>query len=460
VVRGRLRIRARGAQSEAADCASATRPTRGEQRTILLGFATLAAIMAAHAVRETARDALFLASVPATELPYAYLAIAGLSWAALRLHGRLFADARDKRRLLAITLAMVGAVDVAFFRVVDRHGGAELFALYVWSGVAAKVVTVQLWLLVDEAVTLERAPRIFGSVAAGGAAGAMLGSLCASALVCVAPAHDLLLLAATFSFASAGMPLFFAAARGGEALRKHNAPPQRSAAYSEGHRLYVRRLFGLVMVSTLALTAIDYVFKAELARALPSAALGPFFAWFYAGVNGAALLVQLVLSGWLLRAFGVRRALATVPGLLLFLVMGFACAPGLLAVLFLKSADGAMRHSLHRTGMEVLHLPLSSGARSRSKGFIDALGQRMGQALASVGVLVATRFGLGPVEIAWGAAAFVAVWLIDLGMPFRPRPWPFDRDARGLFAMEGVDSSWPDSKRSTSGPSRSLASRR
>jgi AAA family ATP:ADP antiporter len=188
------------------------------------------------------------------------------------------------------------------------------------------------------------------------------------------------------------------------------------------------------VVSTLAFTAIDYVFKAELSAALPPAALGPFFAWFYAGVNAAALLVQLLLSGRVLRAFGVHRALAAMPGLLLGLVVGFACAPGLLAVLLVKSADGAMRHSLHRTGMEVLHLPLSPETRARFKGLVDGLGQRGGQVLASVGILVATRLGLGPAEIAWAIAALVALWLFELGALFALPP--FDRSSGSSSATE------------------------
>jgi hypothetical protein len=445
-----------------------------ERRTALVGFATLTVLMASHAVRETARDALFLASVPATELPYAYLAIAALSAALLgwRDRRRRFAFGGERRRQLGGTLAAVGAIDVAFFCVVDRHATAELFALYVFSGVAVTVVTVQLWLLLDEAVTLERAPRIFGSVAAGGAFGAMLGSLLASGLVCVAPARALLLLAGALSLAASGLPFLL----GGPRATPSVAPAQRDAFDDPFDELlrparlddagleaspektpYVRRLFGLVVVSTLALTAIDYVFKVELAATLPPEALGAFFAWFYAGLNAAALVVQLVLSGPLLRRLGVRRALATLPGLLLVAIVGFACAPGLVPVVLLKSADGVMRHSLHRTGMEVLHLPLAADVRSRSKGLIDGLGQRGGQALASVGVLAATRLGLAPTDMAWAIAALVALWLLQLAGE-APRMGVFVSDG-GLAAKAGGSRAWSVFRKYGWGPSRSPASR-
>ncbi len=476
-MRGRTRNRSTGSRREGSRGPPPLAPD--ERRTALVGFATLTVLMASHAVRETARDALFLASVPATELPYAYLAVAGLSALLLRRrdHHRRSGCTRDARLRLGGTLAAVGAIDVAFFCVVDRHATTELFALYVFSGVAVTVITVQLWLLLDEAVTIERAPRIFGSVAAGGALGAMLGSLLASGLVCVAPPRALLLLAGALSLTASGLPFLM------NRSRHPSERPEQSVALSPRDPLdetspYVRRLFGLVVVSTLAFTAIDYVFKAELAATLPPEALGPFFAWFYAGLNAAALAVQLALVGRLLRRLGVHRALATLPGLLLVGIVAFACAPGLVPVVLLKSADGAMRHSLHRTGMEVLHLncsvPLSAHRRSRSKGLIDGLGQRGGQALASVGVLVATRLGLALTDIAWATAGLVALWLVQaqlcagatrpmqLRRPVRlageaPRMGVFLSD-RGLSAPSGGFRSWSGFRKYGWGPSRSPTS--
>ena len=47
-----------------------------ERRDVWTAFAALFMLIASHSVLETARDALFLAKVPATRLPWAYLALA------------------------------------------------------------------------------------------------------------------------------------------------------------------------------------------------------------------------------------------------------------------------------------------------------------------------------------------------------------------------------------------------
>ena len=63
--------------------------------------------------------------------------------------------------------------------------------------------------------------------------------------------------------------------------------------------------------------------------------------------------------------------------------LGVALGGGLAAALLMKGADGTLRYSVHRTGTELLYVPLPDGLRSRAKPFLDVVGQRGGQALAS-----------------------------------------------------------------------------
>ena len=50
-----------------------------DRRPLIIAFVVLATITGAHAVHETARDTLFLTNLPATALPWAYIAIAVVS---------------------------------------------------------------------------------------------------------------------------------------------------------------------------------------------------------------------------------------------------------------------------------------------------------------------------------------------------------------------------------------------
>ncbi|PYQ20673.1 MAG: hypothetical protein DMF79_09840, partial [Acidobacteria bacterium] len=50
-----------------------------ERRGAVAAFLTIFGILAAHTLLETARDALFLARLPASRLPWVYLIIAGVA---------------------------------------------------------------------------------------------------------------------------------------------------------------------------------------------------------------------------------------------------------------------------------------------------------------------------------------------------------------------------------------------
>src|SRR6185295_15536935 len=110
-------------------------------------------------------------------------------------------------------------------------------------------------------------------------------------------------------------------------------------------------------------------------------------------------LAQLTVTNWLFRALGLHRALWALPAFLFLGAAGVALGGGLLAALLLKAADGSMRNSVHRTGSELLYVPLPDALRSRAKPFIDLVGQRGGQALASLLILSETQLRRGEIVL-------------------------------------------------------------
>ncbi len=398
---------------------------REDRRNFGIGFATLAAMMAAHALTETARDALFLSRLDASLLPWAYLAIAGLALGVVRLNQRMLAKSSDKRVLLAGSLVVAAGVAALFgYLLGGRVDGTRsqistevLFGLYIWSGLVATVVVVQFWLLLDDAVTVTQAKRIFGPVAAGGVFGATLGSFAAERLLVWTSPRYLLFAAAVFLLVGSVFPFLW---RREELQEEHS--PKRRTPVAEGHgvrtlcgHVYLRRLLLLVLLSTVALTVADFLFKSIVADAYTDPdELAAFFARFYIVLNGAGLMVQLFVSGWLLRLVGVNRVLFFLPALLLLGAGGLAVAPVLAPALLLKGADGSLRHSLHRTGMEVLYLPVPRELRDRYKGLIDGVGQRGGQAVASLAIVGALAVELDLRALAGVLVVLSFGWLLVL----------------------------------------------
>jgi AAA family ATP:ADP antiporter len=399
-----------------------------DRRDLLIGFTSLLAIMSAHALGETARDGLFLAGLRAQMLPWAYLTIAGLALIVVRANAWVLQHSRDKRKLLAKTMLGAAIIDFGLSWWLGQGDQAQgrAFLLYVWTGLFATVTVVQFWLLIDDVVDVGKAKRIFGPVAAGGVLGATLGSLLAERLVDAGlPPYTLIAAAGAALLFGAMVPLAWGVPEAHEEASGTKPTSLVKDLVTLCAHFYLRRLLLIVMVSTLALTGVDFVFKSMVDAAYAgqpngAAAMSQFFARFYFAINLVALFGQVVISPWVFSKFGVNRALLLMPVLLLLGTVGVIVLPVLWMAVVLKGVDGSLRHSLQRTGMEVLYLPVPRRLRERFKGLIDGVGQRGGQALASVIILGALAMSGDIRTVAAGILVFVLVWVAVLVSIHRP----------------------------------------
>jgi ATP:ADP antiporter, AAA family len=383
----------------------------GERRGAVAAFLTIFGILAGHTLLETARDALFLARLPPSELPGVYLVMAVVAialfqgpWRAPRIGGRYG---------LSLVLVSSGVATFVFWVLHSSSNPWALRALYVWTGILGTLAALQFWIILGELYTVTQAKRIYSVVGLGSVLGAIAGAGIARVLTQIWPTKNLIL-AAAIVFVLTGL---------GPATRIRR--PRSALATAAGHaassivqtlRLfrndpYIKALGGLVLVSTVALTLADYVFKSTVAHTVKPENLGTFFAGFYMILNVLALGAQLVLAGWLLRVLGLHRTLWVLPAFVFLGAAGVALGGGLLAALLLKGADGTLRYSLHRTGTELLFVPLPDSLRARAKPVIDVVGQRGGQAVASLLILAEITQNRGNTVLAVAAAALCVVWI-------------------------------------------------
>ncbi len=365
-----------------------------ERRGVASAFLTLLGVLASHTLLETARDALFLARLPASQLPWMYLAIAavafGLSQAPSSRIERAFGAYG-----LALLLLSSSVVTFLLWAFGAWRSPWMLYALYTWSGFFGTITGIRFWLVLSEIYTVSQAKRVYRLIAIGSVLGAIVGSAIAAVVTMHLPAERLVLLSALLAAATGlGPALLLKQPQGdGSGGSAGNVGLSlREAVRVIGEHPYVRPLAGLVVSSTVAVTLADYLFKAAVARDIAPEHLGNFFSVVSVVLNVLALVVQVFAVGPLLAKAGVHRALWILPALLIAGSTGLLVGGGLVAALLLKSADGALRHSLNRTATELLYVPLSDILRSRVKPFIDAAGQRGGQALASLLILTPVAF--------------------------------------------------------------------
>ncbi len=392
---------------------------RGEGRNAFAAFFTLLGLTSGHTLMETARDALFLARVPASHLAWMYLliALAALGLAQLQKKGAR----ADSKGTIAAALVAAAMVTAGFYALAASPRSWLLYVLYIWSGLAGSWITLQVWTLLGRIHDARQAKRLYGFIGTGSVLGAVLGAAFARALTGTYPARFALLASGTMLVASV-LPLMMLVTPAEEPSASALPDSEREAERSRGSLMsgmrvlwqnaFARRVLGIVLISTVTVTLADFLFKSVVASEVPKERLASYFATFYAVTNALALAAQVALATWVFRTFGVQRALFFFPALLLLASGGVIATGGaLLAAVGLKALDGTLRYSLHKTSNELLLVPVPDGTRERVKPIIDLVGTRGGQAVASLVILLAAAVGARPWSTAPAVLLLAALWL-------------------------------------------------
>lgn len=378
---------------------------RSEERgTTARAFAILLLVTAAHTLAETARDALFLARLSPSRLPWVYLGLAVLGG----LLGVRKRGVTSSARLAG--MIVVASVVTAGFAVALRGPSLALvYALYAWTGVCASVLTVELWVLLGRLHTATQAKRLYGLVGSGAVLGAVVGSATSRALAAAVGPAVMLFGAAALSIAAAplalGLPNVPARAEDGRggALRR-----EIGRVWSDP---YPKRLLALATAASVTLTLADYTFKSVVAATVPTDALARYLATVSLGLSTLSLVAQVGVARYVLRRLGLRTALLVLPVGLAAGGVWVATGGGLRAALGLKGADGALRYSVHRTAFELLTVPVPDVVRERVKPVVDLVGQRGGQALASLAILALAAAGAGGDQLGLVVAVGAVGWM-------------------------------------------------
>ncbi|HEU4580391.1 MAG TPA: hypothetical protein VFS67_19175 [Polyangiaceae bacterium] len=400
----------------------------GEGRPAFQAALALFLLIAGHTVLETARDALFLQKLAPSRLTLVYVLTAALALLAAPLCTAL--ARRFGRRNALVALLLLASYGTALFNV-QPLGAPGVFALYAWSALLGTVLVLQFWLFASELLTVSQGKRLYGPIAAGGVLGAVVGASSAAGLLMRIRVPNLLLFGAA-CFLSAALVLTtvwtepLPVARATSPGRHGWRGVWQSAVDLFVEQPYVRRLAALVSLSSAALLALDYLFKASVTQHVAAARLGSFFAGYYAALNAASLLAQLFVSGPLIRRLGVVPALGVLPAIL-FAGGGVTLFAGvsLFSVLALKASDGTFRYSVHRVASELAEMPLAPRVQEQTKAFVDGPLPRVAQALTAGLLLALSASGLASARVVAGLATALSLgWLwvvLGLRVPYLER---------------------------------------
>ena len=271
-----------------------------------------------------------------------------------------------------------------------------------------------------------QAKRLFGFIAAGGTAGAIAGPLLTASLaLSIGPASLLLISALCLCWALLCIHRLIAWKERVRATAENTtagaltgaeADPALGGSLFAGVQLVLRSpyLLGICLLMLLFTTLATFLYfqQAQIIRDnfTDPAARTAVFAGIDLAVNSLTLLIQVLLTGRLVKWLGLPVTLALIPLLLGtgFLAIGFA--PVLAVLVVVQVTRRAGNYAIMRPAREMLYVVLGREEKYKAKNFIDTVVYRGGDAVSAWIYDGLRMLGLGLSAIAFIAVPLAAVW--------------------------------------------------
>ncbi len=387
----------------------------GEGRATALAFAYFAALLGGYYILRSVREEMGIRGGVA-RLHESFLATFLVMLVAVPLYSTLVAKVPRARAIPTVYRVFLLAL-LGFAALVASGVAPALVArsFFVWVSVYGLFVVSVFWSYLADLFDSDQGKRLFGLVAAGGSAGAIVGPALAALLAGPLGVTGLLLLAAL---------LLEVATRLAGALER-SLRSTRTTSNLAGSALggspwsgltltvgspYLLALAGLTLLGTLTATLL-YFQQARLVSELitDSATRLRLFASVDLGVNLLALLLQSAVYSRLVARGGLGAALALHPLLALVGLVAVAASPSLLVVAGIQGLRRAVHYAIEKPAREVLFTVVPRAEKYQAKGFIDTLVYRGGDALSAQGAAALAGSGLAGLSLA--AAPLCLAWL-------------------------------------------------
>ncbi|MEJ5206945.1 MFS transporter [Denitratimonas sp. CY0512] len=302
---------------------------------------------------------------------------------------------------------------------------------YVWFSVFNLFATMVFWALLADRFSADQGRRFFALIAVGGTLGAIFGPWLAARLAQPLGTPGLLLVAASFlglAIVAAWLLVWIRPDRGLQTpdavaqVRAEEAQRIGGSAWA-GFRAvfsspYLLGIAGYVILMTIMATFIYFtrlqmVAAAETGLDARTALFGNIDMW----TQIAVLVLQLTLSGQIIRRFGLGVALAALPVATVLGFVGLAIYGSFALLVLLEAGSKAVQRGLTRPAREALFTVLPREDKYKAKAFIDTFVYRAGDVVGAQveGLLGRVGLALGglvsvvlPLALVWVA---LGLWL-------------------------------------------------
>ena len=407
----------------------------GETRALLWSFVYFFCLLCSYYILRPVRDEMGIQG-GVRNLQWVFTGTFVAMLVAVPIFGAVAARF-PRQRLLPIVYYFF-IINLLIFYVLLESGIAPTYvarAFFIWVSVFNLFVVSVFWSMMADLFTNEQARRLFGFIAAGGSAGAIVGPSVTAMLVRPLGTVNLLLISAVILGLAVvcirNLGRWAAVYEGGMTSSANEALPEEvqanDARYAEapvggGVLSGVKAVFqspyllGICLYIWLytTLSAFLYFEQAHIVKEAftDSVSRTAVFAYIDLAVNSLTVIGQVLLTAKIVARYGLPFTLALLPGLAVlgFIVLGLF--PSLAVLIAFQIVRRAGNYGIARPAREMLYTVVGREEKYKSKNFIDTVVYRGGDAMSGWVFAGLQGVGLGLSAISFIAAPIAAIWLV------------------------------------------------
>lgn len=318
----------------------------------------------------------------------------------------------------AVALSLAG-VGIAFEGNEAGVGVSQFF--YVWISVLNLFIVSVFWSFLLELYNVEQTRRLFGVIAAGGTAGALVGPLLTDLTVGVIGNAGVLFMGATFFLVAIAcqraLLRIWSEARLGGGEKAADRPMGGNPFAGFTILLKSPYLLGITLFVVLLASVNTFLYFEQLrlvSETFPNTEeRTQVFARLDYIVQTLTILLQLFITGRVASRLGVVALLTIVPVIMVGGFIGLAAVNtfGVLAVVFVARRVG--EYAFIRPGREMLFSVVDTETKYKAKNLIDVPVYRGGDALSAQVKAGLESGGLSTAGVALLGAGLAAAWALN-----------------------------------------------
>ena len=361
-----------------------------EKHPVFLLFSMFFFVVFASITGSAVRDAIFLIHYDKTYLPIMYLFVAITMILIINIYNRIN-KGKSQQFLLIITGIIFSITLIAFQFFLS---GLAIPLFYIWIEIITIFSVMQFWLVTGDIFNSRQAKRIFPLIIAGGSLAAILSGYSIKPFVTYFSSQNLIYLTIGSLLAYVIIAIFLSPFISTQKETKKE-PISELNVNNIINDSYVVSIGLMIAFSAIISRVIDYQFKIIAVSTFPDQdSLVNFFGAYYGLTGFATLLMQLSITGFILKRFGILIGLLILPISLAIGSLGFLLSGTLLTVFIAKFSDQVFKFSINNSIKEILWLPISAKKKLQTKPIIDGIVRSGVEGISGLVIFLLVAFNL------------------------------------------------------------------